>query len=234
MSALWTPGRAGTSPGFLVAQPGASVTGPPPARCLRGVRRSWFDAGSAPSRSTPRGSGSTDHGLCVLHEGPTYPQYPQPSSSSTPPSCSASRRHRQPPQSPGRPPPTSRSSSSPIRQTHPTSVSDVMTSETLRSHETTQGVQGTNARATLRTRGARSRGDSEAMVQRPAPDPDPFPPRVDQCARGWGSTGRGMCVLHEPPTPMEYTRRSCSGAPPSCSVCRTRPGSQRGHGGVLP
>ena len=48
----------------------------------------------APSRSTPRGSGSTDHGLCVLHEGPTYPKYPQPSSSSTPPSCSTSRRHR--------------------------------------------------------------------------------------------------------------------------------------------
>ena len=52
----------------------------------------------APSRSTSRGSGSTDHGLCVLHEGPTYPKYPQPSSSSTPPSCSASRRHRQPPE----------------------------------------------------------------------------------------------------------------------------------------
>ena len=55
------------------------------------------------NRSTPRGSGSTDHRLCVLHEGPTYPQYPRPSSSGTPPSCSASRRHRQPPQSPGRP-----------------------------------------------------------------------------------------------------------------------------------
>ena len=55
------------------------------------------------SRSTPRGSGSTDHRLCVLHEGPTYPQYSRPSSSGTPPSCSASRRHRQPPQSPGRP-----------------------------------------------------------------------------------------------------------------------------------
>ena len=60
-------------------------------------------------------------------------------------------------------------------------------------------------------------GSLEAMVQRPAPDPDPFPPRVDQCARGWGSTGRGLCVLHEPPTPMEYTRRSCSGTPPSWS-----------------
>ena len=56
-----------------------------------------------PSRPTPRGSGSTDRGLCVLHEDPTYPKYPQPSSSSTPPSCSASRRHRQPPQSPGQP-----------------------------------------------------------------------------------------------------------------------------------
>ena len=107
-----------------------------------------------PSRSTPRGSGSTGQWLCVLHEGPTYPQYPQPSSSSTPPSCSASRRHRQPPQSPGRPPPTSRSSSSPIRQTHPTSVSDVMTSETLRSHETTQYLYPTNPRLNLRTRGA--------------------------------------------------------------------------------
>ena len=81
----------------------------------------------ASSRSTPRGSGSTGHGLCALHEGPTYPQYPRPSSSSTPPSCIAPRRRRQPPQSPGRPPPTNRSSSSPLRQTHPGGV--------LRSHD---------------------------------------------------------------------------------------------------
>ena len=33
----------------------------------------------------PRGSGSTGQGLCVLHEGPTYVEYPRPSSSSTPP-----------------------------------------------------------------------------------------------------------------------------------------------------
>ena len=79
------------------------------------------------SRSTPRGSGSTGQWLCVLHEGPTYPQYPRPSSSGTPPSCSASRRHRQPSQSPGRPPLTSPSSSSPLRQTHPGGV--------LRSHD---------------------------------------------------------------------------------------------------
>ena len=52
----------------------------------------------APSRPTPRGSGSTDHRLCVLHEGPTYPKYPQPSSSSTPPSCSASKRRQQAPE----------------------------------------------------------------------------------------------------------------------------------------
>ena len=154
MSALWTPGRAGASPGFSVAQPGASATGPTPrplpargpvegrpfeitdmaptpAPCA-GARRSWLDAGSAlslaSSRSTPRGSGSTDRGLCVLHEGPTYPKYPQPSSSSTPPSCSASRRRQQPPQSPGQPPPTSPSNSPPLRQTHPTNV--------VRSHDT--------------------------------------------------------------------------------------------------
>ena len=101
------------------------------------ARWSWFDPGSAPSRlcpapapsrSTPRGSGSTGQGLCVLHEGPTYPKYPRPSSSGTPPSCSTSRRHRPPPQSPGRPPPTSPSSSPPLRQTHPGGV--------LRSHDT--------------------------------------------------------------------------------------------------
>ena len=53
MSALWTPGRAGASPGFSVAQPGACTTGPPaplPDRRLCGARWSWFDAGSAPSR----------------------------------------------------------------------------------------------------------------------------------------------------------------------------------------
>ena len=127
-------GPRGSESGVLTAEPGASITGPPaplPDRRLCGARWSGFDAGSAlslaSSRSTPRGSGSTDRGLCVLHEGPTYPKYPQTSSSSTPPSCSASRRRRQPPQSSGRPPPTSPSSSSPIRQTHPTGV--------VRSHD---------------------------------------------------------------------------------------------------
>ena len=71
VSAVDTGPRGSESAGSLVVEPGA-----------------------APSRSTPRGSGFTDYGLCVLHEGPTYPQYPQPSSSGPPPSCSASRRHR--------------------------------------------------------------------------------------------------------------------------------------------
>ena len=174
MSALWTPGRAGASPGFSVTQPGAVAVWSHRHSCLRpcvvcrtqplppggtshvtNVMTSNIELylaparrpaghGSTPtppasswlrpapprvglSRSTPRGSGSTGQGLCVLHEGPTYPKYPQPSSSGTPPSCSASRRRRQPPQSPGQPPPTSRSSSSPLRQTHPGGV--------LRSHD---------------------------------------------------------------------------------------------------
>ena len=38
MSALWTPGLAGVSPGFLVVEPGASVTGPPPPTPARRLR----------------------------------------------------------------------------------------------------------------------------------------------------------------------------------------------------
>ena len=38
MSALWTPGRAGVSPGFLVAQSGACVSGPPPPSSDRRLR----------------------------------------------------------------------------------------------------------------------------------------------------------------------------------------------------
>ena len=116
----------------LTAEFGVSVTSRPAPCPLPAQGPGGHGSTPAPprvgsSRSTPRGSGSTDHGLCVLHEGPTHPKYPQPSSSSTPPSCSAPRRHRQPPQSPGLPPPTSPSSSSPLLQPHPTSV--------LRSHD---------------------------------------------------------------------------------------------------
>ena len=109
VSAVDTSPRRSES-GVLAARPGAPSQVRPhrplPAVCA-GARWSWLDAGSALSltsgRPAPRGSGSTGQGLCVLHEGPTYPKCPPPSSSSTPPSCSASRRRRQPPQRPGQP-----------------------------------------------------------------------------------------------------------------------------------
>ena len=78
----------------LAAVPGASVTGSPPPFPARPLR--WGPVVMVrlrprpelprvcPSRPAPRGSGSTGQGLCVLHEGPTYLQYPQPLSSSTP------------------------------------------------------------------------------------------------------------------------------------------------------
>ena len=49
---------------------------------------------SALSGPIARGRGSTGRGLCVLHEGPTYLEYPRPSSSRSPPSCSARWRHQ--------------------------------------------------------------------------------------------------------------------------------------------
>ena len=61
-----------------------------------GSRLSWNDVGTDSTTCrpgpTPRGSGSTGQGSCLLHEGPTYLQYTQPSSSSTPPSCITCRR----------------------------------------------------------------------------------------------------------------------------------------------
>ena len=81
--------------GVPAARPGASVIGPSPLSPDRRLRwspvvmvgrrlRPEF-ARVGPGRPTERGSGSTGQGLCILHEGPTYLQYPQPSSSSTPP-----------------------------------------------------------------------------------------------------------------------------------------------------
>ena len=55
-------------------------------------RRVWPT--SALGRPIARGRGSTGRGLCVLHEGPTYLEYPRPSSSRSPPSCSARWRHQ--------------------------------------------------------------------------------------------------------------------------------------------
>ena len=45
-------------------------------------------------------------------------------------------------------------------------------------------------------------------------------------ARGWGGTGQGLCVLHEPWPFVEYTRPSFSSTPPSCSTRRTSPEHQ--------
>ena len=75
-----------------------------PARLLIGAWRLWSDVGSGPglvrAAPTPRGAGATGQGLCVLHEGPPYLEYPHPSSSSTRASCIATRRRRTPPDLP--------------------------------------------------------------------------------------------------------------------------------------
>mgnify|MGYP000846498536 CR=1 FL=1 len=52
------------------------------------------------------------------------------------------------------------------------------------------------------------------------------PPRTP---RGWGSTGRGLYVLDEPPAPVEYTRPSPSGPRPSCSTGVSRRRAAAGH-----
>ena len=41
-------------------------------------------------------------------------------------------------------------------------------------------------------------------------------------ARGWRCTGQGVCVLHESPTPIEYTRTRPSSPRPSCIAPRRR------------
>ena len=116
--------------GVLTAEPGVSVTGPPPpspARRLRmvpvvmvGRQHRPELAQVGPSRPAPRGSGSTGQGLCLLHEGPTYPKCTPPSSSSTPPSCIAPRRRREPPERPH--PASGASSGSRAWETGPTGV----------------------------------------------------------------------------------------------------------------
>ena len=87
VSAVDTGPRRSESAGFLVAQPGASVTGPPPARCLRGVRRSWFDAGSAPSRPESARVGLLHEGRDLLTKGCAYctKAPPTPSTPNPPP-----------------------------------------------------------------------------------------------------------------------------------------------------
>ena len=49
---------------------------------------------------------------------------------------------------------------------------------------------------------------------------DPSTMGVPLCpaARSKAPTGQGLCILHEPPTPMEYTRPSSSSPRASCSA----------------
>ena len=46
--------------------------------------------------------------------------------------------------------------------------------------------------------------------------------------RGPGRLGQGVCVLHEPPNPAEYTHLPISGTRPSCSTssCHQKPSSR--------
>ena len=70
---------------------------------------------------------------------------------------------------------------------------------------------------------------TNASAQRPEPlwphrtvstPPVARAPLRSATARGWGCTGQGLSVLHETPTPVEYTRMSANSAPPSCSTDR--------------
>ena len=57
-----------------------------------------------------------------------------------------------------------------------------------------------------------------AGCSRPDAGSGPSPALNLSSPRGWGSTGRGLCVLHEGPTYLECTRPSSSGSRPSCSA----------------
>ena len=91
-------------PGTLIPPLGAPIPEPVPfpashpfwfsCRHPEVVVRRRVRPTSALSRPIARGRGSTGRGLCVLHEGPTYLEYPRPSSSRSPPSCSARWRHQ--------------------------------------------------------------------------------------------------------------------------------------------
>ena len=63
----------------------------PIGSCIRGVPA----RGQPP---TPRTSGCTGQGLCVLHEPPHFVEYTRTLPSSTRPSCSAGSRHGSAPQ----------------------------------------------------------------------------------------------------------------------------------------
>ena len=158
MSALWTLNR-GTDRlcGVVVAGPGApgpaaaapSPAGPPFRFLRRGPvvtdqHRLQVSARSRPGPAcTARGWGGTGQGLSVLHEPRPFVEYTRPSFRSTPPSCSTRRAPPGWPSVPLRrrdqasPFSGKTTSDSHARATHPAGVSDTLTPEPLRSHETT-------------------------------------------------------------------------------------------------
>ncbi|OLO74276.1 hypothetical protein BKH18_09300 [Actinomyces oris] len=62
-----------------------------------------------------------------------------------------------------------------------------------------------------------------AGCSRPDAGSGPSPALSLSSPRGPGSTGRGLCVLHEDPTYLECTRPSSSGPRPSCSTVQAPP-----------
>ena len=62
-----------------------------------------------------------------------------------------------------------------------------------------------------------------AGCSRPDAGSGPSPALSLSGPRGSGSTGRGLCVLHEGPTYLECTRPSSSGPRPSCSTGQAPP-----------
>ena len=216
MSALWTPGRAGVSPGFLRHGPAPpsqvlpTVPCPPSAQGPGGHGSTPGPPRVGPSRLAPRGSGSTGQGLCVLHEGPTYPKCTPPSPSSTPPSYSAPRRRRQPPHRPSLPPPAGRSNSSPIRQTHPTDV--------LRGHD---------------IRNSQKPRDNTVGRRRRRPVPSkPLPLRCPPCLPALPLPTRSLPrrrhrPCHSPIRLSPRRRASSPGTTPTPATCRGAAPEQR-------
>ena len=155
MSALWTPGRAGASSGSLRHSPESPSRVRPHRPLLdvcAGSRWSWFDSGPAQNWLELARVGLLHEGRDLLAKGCAYcTKAPPTQSAPRPPPVAPHPRAVQPDDagnhhrdrgSPSDRPKQQLSHLSPIWQTHPTSVSDVMTSETLRSHETTQRGRG--------------------------------------------------------------------------------------------
>ena len=132
MSALWTPGRAGASPGSLRQSP-ESPSRVHPHRPLLDVcawsRWSWLDASTAQNWLKWARVGLLHEGRDPLAKGCAYCTKAPPTQSALhPPPVAPHPRALHPDDTGnhqsdrGSPDPTGRSSSSPVRQAHPTGV----------------------------------------------------------------------------------------------------------------